>query len=54
MTQFEPPIHWNDHEDIAQKLYEKFGDDFTESKICLLYTSPSPRDRTRSRMPSSA
>ena len=33
MSQFEPPIHWNDHEDIAQKLYEKFGDDFTESKI---------------------
>ena len=25
-----------------------------ESIICLLYTSPSPRDRTRSRMPSSA
>ena len=24
------------------------------SKTCLLYTSPSPRDRTRSRMPSSA
>ena len=24
------------------------------SKHCLLYTSPSPRDRTRSRMPSSA
>ena len=24
------------------------------SQICLLYTSPSPRDRTRSRMPSSA
>ena len=23
-------------------------------KFCLLYTSPSPRDRTRSRMPSSA
>ena len=23
-------------------------------KNCLLYTSPSPRDRTRSRMPSSA
>ena len=23
-------------------------------KDCLLYTSPSPRDRTRSRMPSSA
>ena len=25
-----------------------------EDKNCLLYTSPSPRDRTRSRMPSSA
>ena len=25
-----------------------------EYKTCLLYTSPSPRDRTRSRMPSSA
>ena len=24
------------------------------SSACLLYTSPSPRDRTRSRMPSSA
>ena len=29
-----------------------FGDQFLN--ICLLYTSPSPRDRTRSRMPSSA
>ena len=27
---------------------------FTKFRICLLYTSPSPRDRTRSRMPSSA
>ena len=27
---------------------------FTQHKTCLLYTSPSPRDRTRSRMPSSA
>ena len=25
-----------------------------EHLVCLLYTSPSPRDRTRSRMPSSA
>ena len=24
------------------------------NNLCLLYTSPSPRDRTRSRMPSSA
>ena len=27
---------------------------FSLFKACLLYTSPSPRDRTRSRMPSSA
>ena len=27
---------------------------YTFVGICLLYTSPSPRDRTRSRMPSSA
>mgnify|MGYP002682417332 CR=1 FL=1 len=28
--------------------------DLAQIGICLLYTSPSPRDRTRSRMPSSA
>ena len=28
--------------------------DYEELGACLLYTSPSPRDRTRSRMPSSA
>ena len=27
---------------------------YTLTKICLLYTSPSPRDRQKSRMPSSA
>ena len=31
-----------------------FYTDPTTSNTCLLYTSPSPRDRTRSRMPSSA
>lgn len=30
---FELPIYWNDHEDIAMGLYEKFGDDFGESQI---------------------
>ena len=29
-------------------------DDADDFRTCLLYTSPSPRDRTRSRMPSSA
>lgn len=28
-----PPMDWPDHEDIALSLYEKFGDDFEESKI---------------------
>ena len=28
--------------------------EFAYTDFCLLYTSPSPRDRTRSRMPSSA
>ena len=28
--------------------------DLAVTDFCLLYTSPSPRDRTRSRMPSSA
>ena len=31
---------------------EKFS--YALNQSCLLYTSPSPRDRTRSRMPSSA
>ena len=35
--------------------YGRFAADVTaETETCLLYTSPSPRDRTRSRMPSSA
>ena len=27
------PVSWAEHEDVAMKLYDKFGDDFTESKI---------------------
>jgi PAS domain S-box-containing protein len=37
---------------ILKGLYEYKNLDL--NSICLLYTSPSPRDRTRSRMPSSA
>ena len=33
---------------------EKHIAECEDCRICLLYTSPSPRDRTRSRMPSSA
>ena len=38
----------------ALAQYEKLGATLVEVSFCLLYTSPSPRDRTRSRMPSSA
>ena len=36
-------------------LLERLENGYVEqSMICLLYTSPSPRDRQKSRMPSSA
>ena len=38
----------------ATNLITGLGDAMLDSTPCLLYTSPSPRDRTRSRMPSSA
>ena len=37
-----------------KKTAEHFEIDTVEGMICLLYTSPSPRDRQKSRMPSSA
>ena len=41
---------------LAFYIDESGGDMEATAKnyFCLLYTSPSPRDRTRSRMPSSA
>ena len=36
----------------GQVLYD--GRDFVKMTNCLLYTSPSPRDKRQSRMPSSA
>ena len=44
----------------VQFVHAPGGDQFQRVSVgrllqrCLLYTSPSPRDRTRSRMPSSA
>ena len=40
--------------DIDANIMQGTGKDGRITKGCLLYTSPSPRDRTRSRMPSSA
>ena len=38
----------------AEEAADRFGQCESRVYLCLLYTSPSPRDRTRSRMPSSA
>ena len=41
--------------DAFSLISERTGGNAVELfETCLLYTSPSPRDRTRSRMPSSA
>ena len=42
--------------DLADLIAESFlyWSSAQQANVCLLYTSPSPRDRTRSRMPSSA
>ena len=37
------------HPQLQNEIHE-----YMKRNYCLLYTSPSPRDRTRSRMPSSA
>ena len=39
---------------LVVRLDRRIGGIRARSDGCLLYTSPSPRDRTRSRMPSSA
>ena len=45
---------WSYHHSKNESINIKFIYYFLKIKDCLLYTSPSPRDRTRSRMPSSA
>ena len=39
---------------VVQSSQELLGLRYAQCQICLLYTSPSPRDATLSRMPSSA
>ena len=43
---------WMPHMAVGAEMY--VHDAFSAVGTCLLYTSPSPQDRTRSRMPSSA
>ena len=40
--------------DSESKSHTRVAIRINQNIFCLLYTSPSPRDRTRSRMPSSA
>ena len=59
-------VSWDTDEEDQREILPQFvmipeGIELTNDSIsnylsntCLLYTSPSPRDRTRSRMPSSA
>ena len=44
----------NKHTEISLTHIFGIGRKTAQNICCLLYTSPSPRDRTRSRMPSSA
>ena len=51
-------VVWEDRPDLSLELSPEQASnavgDTARYLVCLLYTSPSPRDRTRSRMPSSA
>src|SRR5664280_1699229 len=42
------------HNEKFEKIFTGLLHELAKYNTCLLYTSPSPRDRTRSRMPSSA
>ena len=48
------PIKLNEKYRNVKSISVSEGSKSTRYNYCLLYTSPSPRDRTRSRMPSSA
>ena len=48
------PITHLPNKDFDYTVANKVLADINQYVTCLLYTSPSPRDRTRSRMPSSA
>ena len=60
MKQDELKDHISEYDEFAYEILEDYVTDTVGSYeiyqefFCLLYTSPSPRDRIRSRLPSSA
>ena len=44
----------DEYHNIGESMMSGTVDNMEKYKYCLLYTSPSPRDRQKSRMPSSA
>ena len=54
-----PLMGWETSTDTLEEIILKFPSkqkaiEYAENNNCLLYTSPSPRDKRQSRMPSSA
>ena len=50
-----PDTNWDfDTEEVFPVPVEEIDPSLIDPETCLLYTSPSPRDRQKSRMPSSA
>ena len=50
-----PSTPWKyNEEEIVKELLEYIRGTYNQHYSCLLYTSPSPRDKRQSRMPSSA
>ena len=47
------PPHKISNDELVES-FNKYVDLFNAENACLLYTSPSPRDKRQSRMPSSA
>ena len=49
-----PPFPGPKGQDIYDNVSRQAWQEWLQHQTCLLYTSPSPRDRQKSRMPSSA
>ena len=52
-TMHNPKVDWCFHTEKDETMNNR-SIRYPRGKTCLLYTSPSPRDRQKSRMPSSA